>query len=416
MQRGVAERNRDILAERRIEFRIGINIGDVIVEKGDVFGDGVNIAARLEQIAPPGGICLSEDAYRQVRGKLDIPIADAGEQHLKNIASPVRAFRIEPSALAAFDAPPPPDVESSKRGWSTRAIAGAAVTAAVLLAAGGWFALTRDRTPVVQSTRHPSRPPSAPMPVIAVLPFANQTGDGSQEYFADGVTEEVINALGRFNTIRVIGRNAVLRYKKQPPTQDEITSGLGASYLVSGSVRRSGQQVRITAQLAQARDGTVMWSDRYDGEMTDIFDFQDTIARRIAGTLAANITHVEARRQLDQPPRPNRQRVRPGVARPGDRLFGVTHGQSPIPGVGRQGDRDGPELCCRLGAAIRRVPFAGHPRLDRISRPRSFARRCRCAKGDRARPQRARRISRARPRPDGARRIRAIEGCAQTSG
>ena len=305
MQRGVAERNRDILAERRIEFRVGINIGDVIVEKGDVFGDGVNIAARLEQIAPPGGICLSEDAYRQVRGKLDIPIADAGEQHLKNIASPVRAFRIEPSALVAFDAPPPPDVELSKRGWPTRAIAGAAVTAAVLLAAGGWFALTRDRTPVVQSTATSKPAAVSPMPVIAVLPFANQTGDGSQEYFADGVTEEVINALGRFNTIRVIGRNAVLRYKKQPPTQDEITSGLGASYLVSGSVRRSGQQVRITAQLAQARDGTVMWSDRYDGEMTDIFDFQDTIARRIAGTLAANITHVEARRQLDQPPRPN---------------------------------------------------------------------------------------------------------------
>jgi hypothetical protein len=242
MQRGVAERNRDILAERRIEFRVGINIGDVIVEKGDVFGDGVNIAARLEQIATPGGICLSEDAYRQVRGKLDIPIADAGEQHLKNIASPVRAFRIEPSALAAFDAPPPPDVES-KRGWSTRAVAGAAVTAAVLLAVGGWFALTRDRTPVVQSTATSKPAAVSPMPVIAVLPFANQTGDGSQEYFADGVTEEVINALGRFNTLRVIGRNAVLRYKKQPPTQDEIITGLGASYLVSGSVRRSGQQV-----------------------------------------------------------------------------------------------------------------------------------------------------------------------------
>ena len=139
------------------------------------------------------------------------------------------------------------------------------------------------------------------MPIIAVLPFANQTGDDSQDYFADGVTEEVINALGRFNTLRVIGRNAVLRYKKQAPTQEEIASELGANYLVAGSVRRSGKNVRIAAQLTQARAGTVMWSDRYDGELTEIFEFQDTIARRIAGTLAANITQVEGRRSLDKP-------------------------------------------------------------------------------------------------------------------
>ena len=298
----MAKRNQDISLDRRIEFRIGVNIGDVIVEKGDVFGDGVNIAARLEQIAPAGGICLSEDAYRQVRGKIEIPIADAGEQSLKNIANPIRVYRIEASIAATFDAPPPP-AESPR--WSAKAIAAVAISAAIGLGAILWLTLPRERTPVVQNTA-PSKPVAASaMPVIAVLPFANQTGDSSQEYFADGVTEEVINALGRFNTVRVIGRNAVLRYKKQPPTQDEVTSELGASYLVVGSVRRSGQQVRITAQLTQARDGTVMWSDRYDGEMTDIFDFQDTIAHRIAGTLAANITHVEARRQLDQPPRPN---------------------------------------------------------------------------------------------------------------
>ena len=134
------------------------------------------------------------------------------------------------------------------------------------------------------------------MPIIAVLPFANQTGDDSQDYFADGVTEEVINALGRFNTLRVIGRNAVLRYKKRPPTQEEIVSELGANYLVGGSVRRSGKRVRIAAQLTESRAGTVMWTDRFDGELADIFDFQDTIARRIAGTLAANITQVEGRR------------------------------------------------------------------------------------------------------------------------
>ena len=301
IQRGMAERNQNIAADRRIEFRIGVNIGDVIVEKDDVFGDGVNIAARLEQIAPAGGICLSEDAYRQVRGKLDIPVVDAGEQNLKNISNPVRAFRIEPSAATAFDATPP-DAQPKPR-WPARAMATGAITAAVILSSLAWFALHRERPDVPQVTPTKVVAASA-VPIIAVLPFANQTGDDSQEYFADGVTEEIINALGRFNTLRVIGRNAMLRYKKQPLTQDEITSELGAGYLVAGSVRRSGRQVRIAAQLTEAKAGTVMWSDRYDGEIADIFEFQDTIARRIAGTLAASITQVEARRQLDHP-RPN---------------------------------------------------------------------------------------------------------------
>jgi len=142
--------------------------------------------------------------------------------------------------------------------------------------------------------------------MIAVLPFANQTGDEGQDYFADGVTQEVINALGRFNTLRVIGHNAVLRYKKRPPTQEEISSELGANYLVGGSVRRSGQRVRIASELTEARAGTVIWSDRFDGELADILELQDAIARRIAGTLAVNIALVEGRRSLDQPkPNPN---------------------------------------------------------------------------------------------------------------
>jgi len=297
LQHGMAKRNQDIPADRCIEFRIGVNIGDVIVEKGDVFGDGVNIAARLEQIAPPGGICLSEDAYRQVRGKLEIPVADAGEQNLKNISNPVRVYRIEPSVAATVDVPPPP--AESRRRRPVRVVAGAAMVA-VMLAAVVWIAVLRDR-PEVSRTVETSKPIAAnAMPIIAVLPFANQTGDASQDYFADGVTEEVINALGRFNTLRVIGRNAVLRYKQKPPTQEEIASELGATYLVAGSVRRSGKNVRIAAQLTEARADTLLWSDRYDGEIAEIFDFQDTIARRIAGTLAASIAQVEARRSLSQ--------------------------------------------------------------------------------------------------------------------
>jgi TolB-like protein/Tfp pilus assembly protein PilF len=304
MQSGMAKRNRDISAGNRIEFRIGVHIGDVIVDKGDVFGDGVNIAARLEQIAPPGGICLSEDAYRQVRGKLDIAIADAGEQSLKNISNPIRVYRIEPSVAATADALTSPT--ERKRRWSMRAAAGAAMTVAAILATVAWVALFRDR-PDVARTSAPSKPIAVTaMPIIAVLPFANQTGDDGQDYFVDGATEEVINALGRFNTLCVIGRNAVLPYKKRPATQQEIASELGATYLVEGSVRRSASQVRITAQLTESRTGTVLWSDRFDGELADIFEFQDTIARRIAGTLAANIAMVEGRRSLDQPkPNPN---------------------------------------------------------------------------------------------------------------
>jgi adenylate cyclase len=297
MQSGMARRNKNIAADARIEFRIGVNLGDVIVENGDVFGDGVNIAARLEQMAPPGGVCLSEDAYRQVRGKLEIPIADAGEQKLKNISNPIKVYCIEPSVAAAVE-PEQPLAQPGRRPW---AWAGAAITAAIALAAITWFILLRGPHDVSRSAE-PAKPiASIAIPVIAVLPFANQTGDASQEYFADGVTEEVINALGRFNTLRVIGRNAVLPYKKRPATREEIVSELGANYLVGGSVRRSGTRVRIAAELTESRVGTVIWTDHFDGELTDIFDLQDTIARRIAGTLAANVTLIEGRRQLDHP-------------------------------------------------------------------------------------------------------------------
>ena len=373
MQSGMAKRNEGIPAERRIEFRIGVHIGDVIVEKRDVFGDGVNIAARLEQIAPPGGICLSEDAYRQVRGKLDIPIADAGEQTLKNIANPVRVYRIEPSAAAAVRC-----AAAARRGRNgdgrRRAVAGAALTAAVVLAAVTWFALLRER-PDASRSAEPAKPIAvSAMPIIAVLPFANQTGDDSQDYFADGVTEEVINALGRFNTLRVIGRNAVLRYKKRPPTQEEITSELGANYLVAGSVRHSGKRVRIAAQLTESRAGTVMWSDRYDGELADIFEFQDTIARQIAGTLAANIAQVEGRRSLDHP-RPN-----PTAFDLVLRARALGHGSSRTTNRRfRELIAEAIELDPNYAAARALLADAlyshGHSGLDRVPRSRTLARR-----------------------------------------
>jgi len=299
IQSAMSERNVAVPGDRRIEFRIGINVGDVIIDGADIFGDGVNVAARLEGIAKPGGISLSEDVYRQLRGKIDIPMVDAGEQRLKNIANPVRVYRIEPAAVSAAGGGRSPRV-GWRWPWSTRATAGAAIPVAIVLAAVGWFVLFAHGA-------GPSKPVStSAIPMIAVLPFANQTGDEGQDYFVDGVTQEVINALGRFNTLRVIGHNAVLRYKKRPPTQEEISSELGANYLVGGSVRRSGQRVRIASELTEARAGTVIWSDRFDGELADILELQDAIARRIAGTLAVNIALVEGRRSLDQPkPNPN---------------------------------------------------------------------------------------------------------------
>jgi adenylate cyclase len=170
----------------------------------------------------------------------------------------------------------------------------------VAVAAVTWFTVLRDRSDVSRSAEQSKPIAVSATPIVAVLPFANQTGDDSQDYFADGVTEEVISALGRFNTLRVIGRNAVLRYKKRPPTQEEIASDLGATYLATGSVSRSDKHVRITAQLTEARAGTVMWNDRYDGDIPDIFDFQDAIERQIWGTMADNIALVAEGRLAKQ--------------------------------------------------------------------------------------------------------------------
>jgi TolB-like protein/class 3 adenylate cyclase/Tfp pilus assembly protein PilF len=294
-QEVMARRNAAVDAARRMQFRVGINLGDVIYDDSRIYGDGVNVAARLENMAQPGGICLAEDAYRQVRGKLAARASSLGAQRLKNIADPVTVYRVDVPAAGAVT---PSRRFAGKLAWTTRARALAAALLVIAVLAGwlAWQGFPPGGRAVAPSALAPGAPP-----IIAVLPFANQTGDQSQEYFADGLTEEVINALGRFNTLRVIGHNAVLRYKNAPAVKDGPAAQLGASYLVEGSVRRSGNQVRIAAQLIEARAGTVIWSDRFDGGLADVFDFQETIARRIAGTLAANVSKSEVRRSLDQP-------------------------------------------------------------------------------------------------------------------
>src|SRR5262249_33042695 len=214
-------------AGRRMEWRIGVHLGDVLVEGDDILGDGVNIAARLEGIAEPGGICISEDAYRQVRGKVAAEFADLGEQSLKNIARPLRAYRIGPA------------------------------------------------TAPEQSAAPSSALPLPDKPSIAVLPFANMSGDPEQDYFADGMVEEIITALSRIRWLFVIARNSSFTYRGQSVDVKQVGRELGVRYVLEGSVRRAGGRVRITAQLIDALTGTHLWADRFDGALEDVFDLQD---------------------------------------------------------------------------------------------------------------------------------------------
>ena len=247
IQKEMAERNAVIPEDRRIEFRIGINVGDVIVDdRGDIYGDGVNIAARVESLAKPGTLCLSDEAYRQIRGKLPIDVSDIGEHQLKNIAQPVRVY-----SVWLDDAPP--------------------------------LAL-------------PDKPS------IAVLPFENLSGDPKQEYFADGVSEDIITELSRFSDLFVIARNSSFKYKGKAVDVRQVGRDLGVRYALEGSIRRGGDRVRISAQLVDSGTGAHRWAERYDRELKDVFAIQDEVARTIAAILAAHVNKAEAERTLLKPP------------------------------------------------------------------------------------------------------------------
>jgi adenylate cyclase len=258
-QREMATRNAGIPPERRIEFRMGINLGDIIVEDGDIFGDGVNVAARLEALAQPGGICVSRVVRDQVRDKLDFAFADMGEQQVKNIARPVRAHRI----LVGAEAVAP---------------------------AGAADAIAAPARPVAQK------------PSIAVLPFANMSGDPEQEYFSEGITEDIITNLSRNRAFFVISRSTSFTYKGPAVDIAKVARELGVRYVVEGSVRRAGNRVRITAQLIDAETGHHLWADRYDRELADVFAVQDEIAQSIAGAIAPGIISAEIRHAQHKDP------------------------------------------------------------------------------------------------------------------
>jgi adenylate cyclase len=250
IQEAIEKENASQPAGEAMRFRIGIHVGDVIVEGTNLFGDGVNIAARLEAVAEPGGICVSGTVRDQIGTKLPTGFTDLGEQQVKNIAQPIRAYQI--------------------RG----AINAAAATSAL---------------------------PLPDKPSIAVLPFANMSGDPEQEYFADGMVEEIITALSRIRWLFVIARNSSFTYKGQAIDVKQVSRELGVRYVLEGSVRKAGQRVRITAQLIDALSGTHLWADRFDGSLEDVFDFQDKVALSVAGVIEPALQAAEAARSADRP-------------------------------------------------------------------------------------------------------------------
>lgn len=295
LQRGMAERNDGVPAERRQTFRIGLHLGDVIASDDDVFGDTVNVAARLQGVAEPGAIVLSAAVYEQVRDKLDLPFRDLGNRAVKNIDRPVHIHTLDSSALAGG-----PTVPSRRRTRGRVAVAVAAVAAVLLAGAGGLTYFSGQLLP----TEEPAAAAHLPVETglsVAVLVFANQSGDPAQDYFSDGLTEDITRALGRFKQLTVLSFGAVLPFRGKNLPPQEIGRALRARYIVGGTVRRMGPRVRVTVQLSDAMTGTQLWSEQYDDDLGDIFAVQDRIARRIAGTLATNLQQIAVQQSLRKP-------------------------------------------------------------------------------------------------------------------
>jgi adenylate cyclase len=268
VQQAMPKRDTGVAADSRIELRIGINLGDVIVEGDDLYGDGVNIAARVEALADAGGVFVSNTVHDHVRDRLPFIFEDLGEQQVKNIARPVRVYRVRPES--PHPNPPPPAGEGSARS----ARVGAA------------------------------EPPALPLPdkpSIAVLPFANMSGDPEQEYFADGMVEEIITALSRIRWLFVIARNSSFTYKGQALDVKQVGRELGVRYVLEGSVRKGGNRVRITAQLIDATSGAHLWADRFDGSLEDVFNLQDKVASGVAGVIEPALQAAETARSVRRP-------------------------------------------------------------------------------------------------------------------
>ena len=295
LQRGMVERNVDTPADRRQAFRIGLHLGDIIVSDDDVFGDTVNVASRLEGLAEPGSIVLSASVYEQVRDKLALPFRAQGSRTLKNIDRPIQIFSLDAAALSQ-DGTKAPRITIPLRRL---ALTGGVV--ALALAIGGGLAFVYDRGFAVETVAAGQRASTESGLSVAVLMFTNQSGDAAQDYFSDGLTEDITRALGRFKELTVISYNAVLPFRNKELPLSELGRTLNARYIVSGSVRRMGPRVRVTVQLGDAVNGTQLWSEQYDDELSDIFAVQERIARNVAGTLATSLQQIALQQALRKP-------------------------------------------------------------------------------------------------------------------
>jgi len=301
IQQQLKARNADLPAQHRMEFRIGINLGDVMVDGEQIYGDGVNIAARLQALAEAGGMCLSGTVYDQVRNKLALRYEDLGEQAVKNIAEPVQVWRVqmeESGSPGSGVRSPKSEVKSSKtRRVGTALLARSVLVLVSVLLLGGIVALLYPSLPTLV-TRHSAlvteeAQPPLPLPdkpSIAVLPFVNLSEDPKQEYFSDGLTDDLITDLSRISGLFVIARNSVFFYKGRAVKVQDISRELGVQYVLEGSVRKSDNRVRITAQLVDATTGHHLWAARYDRPLKDIFTLQDEIVQKIVTTLKLQLT------------------------------------------------------------------------------------------------------------------------------
>lgn len=295
VQRDLRDRNKDLPDDRKVQFRIGVNLGDVIVDRGEIYGDGVNVAARLNGLAEPGGICISRKVLDEVRDKLEVGFEFLGDQKVKNIERPIATYKVLMAPKAAGGV-----VGEDRARSRLQAPVGAAVLAVVVGLGVLWFVLRpappSETMPEKATAQMQASPIRTGKPSIAVLPFANMSGDAQQDYFSDGLTEDLLTDLSKISALKVISRTSSFAYKGRRPDIRTVARELGASHVIEGSVRRAGGQVRITVQLIDAATGTHLWAERYDGELKDIFALQDDVRNKIVTALAVKLEVVEAKR------------------------------------------------------------------------------------------------------------------------
>ena len=299
IQRGMLDRDRDVPEERRIRFRISLNLGDVIVDGGDIFGDGVNVAARLEALAEPGGVWISHTVRDQIHDKLPYALDDLGEQFVKNIARPVRAYMLSPETVVGLPAASVSRSKARRRRLKPMLIS---VGAAALVIAGiTWWLWPASHPPPGSAPVAATAMQPAPRLSIVVLPFANLSNDPDQQYFADGITEDLTTDLSRLPNMLVIARNTAFTYKNKAVDAKQIGRELGVRYLLEGSVQRSGNQVRVTTQLIDAETGTHLYAERFDRALGDLFALQNDVTSRIAVALNLELVVREAARPSETP-------------------------------------------------------------------------------------------------------------------